>query len=101
MIPWTIAHQAPLSVGCSRQAYWRGLPFSSPGNLPDPGIKPASLTSTALAGGFFTTEPPGKPVSSYNDINPIMKACPLMTSSEPNYLPKASPPNTSRGMVST
>ena len=55
--PWTIAYQAPLSMGFSRQEYWSGLPFPSPGDLPDPGIKPAS---PALACGFFTTEPPGK-----------------------------------------
>ena len=53
-----IAHQAALSMGLSRQAHWSGLPFPSPGDLPDPGIKPKS---PALAGGFFTTEPPGKP----------------------------------------
>ena len=51
---WTVAHQAPLSVGFSRQEYWSGLQCSPPGDLPDPGIKPASLTSPALAGGFFT-----------------------------------------------
>ena len=45
--PWTVAHQLPLSVGFSRQEYWNGLPFSSPGNLPDPGIKPRSLTLQA------------------------------------------------------
>ena len=44
------------------QEYWIGLPFPSPGDLPDPGIKPASPVSPALAGGFFTAEPPGKPV---------------------------------------
>ena len=53
--PWTIARQAPLSMGFSRHEYWNGLPFPSPGDLPDPGIKPASLTSPALAGRFFTT----------------------------------------------
>ena len=53
----TVAHQAPLSLGFSRQEHWSGLPFRPPGNLPDPGIK---LTSPALAGRFFTTEPPGK-----------------------------------------
>ena len=53
--PWTVAHQAPLSVGFSRQEYWSGLPFPSPGHLPDPGIKPTSLKSPALAVGFFTT----------------------------------------------
>ena len=50
--PWTVAHQAPLSMGFSRQEYWRGLPFPSPGDLPDPGTEP---TSPALAGGVFTT----------------------------------------------
>ena len=56
--PWTVAHQAPLSMGFSRQEYRSGLPFLSPGDLPDPGIEPMS---PALAGGFFTTEPPGTP----------------------------------------
>ena len=49
--PGTVAHQAPMSMGFSRQEYWSGLPFPSPGDLPDPGIKPGS---SALAGGFFT-----------------------------------------------
>ena len=49
---WTVAHQAPLSMGFSRQEYWSGLPCPPPGDLPDPGIK---LGSLALAGGFFTT----------------------------------------------
>ena len=49
------AHQAPLSIGFSRQEYWTELPFPSPGDLPDPGIKRRSLMSPALAGGFFTT----------------------------------------------
>ena len=56
--PWTIAHQAPLSMGFPRQEYWRGLPFPSPGDLPNPGSEPSS---PALSGGFFTTEPSGKP----------------------------------------
>ena len=53
--PWAVAHQAPLFMGFSRQEYWSGLPFSPPQDLPDPGIKPESLTSPALAGRFFTT----------------------------------------------
>ena len=53
--PCSAARQVPLSMGFSRQEYWSGLPFPSPGYLPDPGIKPASLMSPALAGGFFTT----------------------------------------------
>ena len=54
--PGTVAHQAPLSMGFPGQEYWSSLPFPSPGDLPSPGIEPPSL---ALAGGFFTTEPPG------------------------------------------
>ena len=52
MTPWAVAHQAPLAMGFSNQKYWSRLPFPSPGDLPDPGIEPAS---PALAGGFFTT----------------------------------------------
>ena len=60
--PWTIAYQAPPSMGFSRQEDWSGLPFLSPGDLPNPGIE---LVSPALAGGFFTSEPRGKPFSMY------------------------------------
>ena len=59
--PWTIAHQAPLSMEFSRQKYWSGLPFSTPGDLPESGFEPASLPSPVLAGIFFTNMPPGKP----------------------------------------
>ena len=55
--PRTAALQAPLSMGFPRQEYWSWLPFPPPGDLPNPGIE---LTFPALAGGFFTTEPPGK-----------------------------------------
>ena len=51
--PWTVALQAPLSVGFSRQEYWSGLPCPPPGDLPDPGIEPESLASPALAGGVL------------------------------------------------
>ena len=54
-------YQAPLSMEFSRQEYWSELPFPPPGGLPNPGIEPSSVSSPALAGGFFTTEPPGKP----------------------------------------
>ena len=60
--PWTVPRQAPLSIEFSRQGYWSGFPFPPPGDLPDPGIKPMSSLSAALAGGFFTTERPGKPL---------------------------------------
>ena len=53
--PWTVAHQAPLSMGFPRQEYWSGLPCPPPGDLPNLGTEPASLLSPALAGGFFTT----------------------------------------------
>ena len=52
---WAVARQAPLSMGYPRQESWSGLPFSTQGDLPDPGIEPMSLASPALAGGFFTT----------------------------------------------
>ena len=59
--PWTVACQAPLSMGFSRQKYWRGLPYPSPGDLPNPGIEPASLKYPALAEGSLPLAPPGKP----------------------------------------
>ena len=59
--PWTVACQASPSMELSRQEHWSGLPFPTPGDLFDPGIKPVSLVSPALAGGFFTTAVPGKP----------------------------------------
>ena len=58
VIPWTVARQAPLSMGFPRQEYWSGSPFPFPGDLLDPGIESTSL---ALAGRVFTTELPGKP----------------------------------------
>ena len=70
-------HEAPLSIGLeSGQEYWSGLPFPSPGDLPDPGIKPAS----ALAGRFFTTESSGKPIEieklkKKKKVDNPMKAC--------------------------
>ena len=65
MIPWTVAHQAPLSMGFSRQEYWSGLPFSSPGNFSDPGIKPRSPT---LQADTLPSEPPGAHHQSRSDI---------------------------------
>ena len=65
-IPWTVACQAPQSMDFSKQEYWSGYPLPTTGNLPDPGIETAS---PPLAGGFFTTAPPGKP----QDIPTIYK----------------------------
>ena len=66
--PWTVAHQASLSMEFSRQEYWSGWPFPSPGDLPDSGIEPVALDSPVLAGRFFTTEPPGKPEPLLTEI---------------------------------
>ena len=60
--PWAVACQVPLSIGFPRQEYWSGLPFLPPGDLPRAGIEPVS---PALAGGFFTTELPGKLMFGY------------------------------------
>ena len=57
--PWTIAHQAPVSMEFSRQEYWSGLPFPSPGDLPDPGIEPGS---PALEADALPSEPQGSPI---------------------------------------
>ena len=59
MTPWTVAHRDPQSVGFSRQAYWGGLPFTSPGDIPNPGIKPGS---PALQADTLPSELSGKPI---------------------------------------
>ena len=76
--PWTEAHQASPSMGFSRQEYWSGLPFPSPGDLPDPGIEPRS---PALQADALTSEPPGK----RRDISVCIKQTPktLRTLSQP------------------
>ena len=100
MTPGTVAHQAFLSTGFSRQEYWSGLPFPSPGDLPNPGIKP---TSPALAGRFLTPVPPAKPLvllSRYLPVScrflksyllqwllqgfPVSSSCPLSITSAVN-----------------
>ena len=62
--PWTVAHQAPLSMGLSQQEYWSGLPFPLPGNLPNPEVETISPVAPASAGGFFTVEPPGNHIAA-------------------------------------
>ena len=66
--PWTVARQAPLSMGFSRQEYWSASPCPPPGDLPNLGIEPRSPT---LAGRFFTTEPCGKPLDKWNSAKMI------------------------------
>ena len=68
--PWTVAHQASPSMGFSRQEYWSGLPFPSPGDLSDPGIKPGSPSLEADA---LLSEPPGKPCKIPVDLFKILK----------------------------
>ena len=67
--PWTVACQASLSMGFSRQEYWSGLPFPSPGALPDPGMESTFLKSPALGTAFFTTASSGKPEAFRGDNN--------------------------------
>ena len=69
--PWAVTCQDPLSMGFSRQEYWRGLSFSPPEDLPNPEMEPRSLVSSAMAGRFFTTAPPGKPTpNSWSTSSP-------------------------------
>ena len=60
--PWNMTCQTPLPVEFFRQEYWSGLPYPSPGHLPNPGIEPEFLASPVVTGRFFTAEPPGKPI---------------------------------------
>ena len=62
MTPWTVARQAPLSMEFFKARILEWIAFPTPGDLPDPGMKAVSPVSSALAGGFFTTAPPGKPL---------------------------------------
>ena len=73
---WTVAHQAPLSLGFLRQEYWRRLPFPPPGDLPDPGRELTSPASPALAGKFFTSEPSGQPKQLYPNLKKKKKPMP-------------------------
>ena len=68
---WTAARQAPLSTGFSRQEYWSALPCPPLGDLPDPGIEPVSLTSPALAGGFFTISATWEALSMHCPSSPV------------------------------
>ena len=67
LCPTTVARQAFLSMEFSRQECWSGLPFPTPGNLPNPGVEPASLGSPELADRFFTTVPPGKAIDYHTE----------------------------------
>ena len=75
--PRTVVHHGPLSVGFPRQEYWNGLIFLYPGYLPESGIKPTSLVSSALASGFFTTESSDKAYILLEEIS-FDVLCPLL-----------------------
>ena len=74
MIPWTVAYQAPLSMGFSRQEYWSGMPCPPPGDLPNPGTEPESLTSPALADFIFL----GSKITADGDCSHEIKRCLLL-----------------------
>ena len=78
MTPWTVAHQSLPSMGFPRQEYWSGLAFPSPGALPDPGIKPASLVSPALTGGFFITSTTWEALCVYTHTHVHVHVCVCM-----------------------
>ena len=79
-IPWTVAHRAPPSMEFSRQEYWSGLPFPSPGDLPDPGIEPGS---SSLRADALPSKPPGKP-----QMNLSMKQKPAPRQRTDLWLPR-------------
>ena len=73
LITWTVAHQAPLSMGFSRREHWSGLPCLPPEDLPDAGIKPVSPVAPALQADFLPTEPPGEACNWH--VNNDMLCC--------------------------
>ena len=86
--PWTVAYQVPLSMGFPRWEYWSGLPFPPPGDLPNPGIK---LEAPALASGFSTTEPCGKPIiMSIKKESKVAQSCPTLCNPMDCSLPVSS-----------
>ena len=88
MTPWTVAHQAPPSMEFSRQEYWSGLPFPSPGDLPNPGMEPRSPTLQADA---LPSELPGKPFGSGKLIKEQTDSNPLTAVSQANQKPGVQP----------
>ena len=90
----TVAPQAPLSLRFPRLEYWSGLPFPSPGDLPDPGMEPASPT---MAGRYLTTEPPGKPRVLVLQFSSVTQSCPtLCDPMDPQHSRPPCPSPTSR-----
>ena len=92
---WSVAYQAPKSMGFSRQEYWSGLPFPSPGDLPDPGIKPGS---PALQTDALRSEPPGKPSNTMDCYKKCHSPWPsnLLPSLQPKYMAPLNSPHKSK-----
>ena len=89
--PWTVAYQAPLSMGFPRPEYWNGLPFPPPGDLPDPKMELTSPVTPELAGGFFTTEPTGKPSLCFSQsVSSVTQSCPTLCDPTDCSLPTSS-----------
>ena len=85
--PWTVARQAPLSMGFPRQEYWSGLPFPSSRDFPDPGFKPTSLPFPTLAGGFLTTGATWEAPSASCEV---AQSCPTLCNPTDCSLPSSS-----------
>ena len=79
VIPWTVAYQAPLSMGFSRQECWSGLPFPTPGDLPDSGIEPTSLESPALAADSLPLSYLGRPFDADQNVTMIFYSKKLLS----------------------
>ena len=88
--PWTVAHQAPLSTRFSRQEYWSGLSCPPPGDLPDPGIKPAAPTAPALQAGSLPLSHPGKLIIIFSSVQ--FSRSVMSDSLQPHELQHARPP---------
>ena len=88
--PWTVAHQAPLSVEFPRQEYWIALPSPLPGDLPDPETEPVSPGPPALAGRFFTADPPGKPFVNVCVLYLVTQWCLILCDPMDSSLPGSS-----------
>ena len=97
--PWPVARQALLSMEFFRQEYWSGLPFPSPEDLPDPGIKPVSLVSAALASRFLTTEPPGKPKATILQCGISILSAPLIACPSAQWMVSLRPVTTNRRLT--
>ena len=91
MTPWTVAHQAPLSMGFFRQEYWSQLPFSSPGDLPDPGIEPASPVAPTLQVESLLLSHLGNPAAAAKSLQSCPTLCDPIDGSPPGSRPWDSP----------